>query len=396
MMTIEVTDSCNMRCKYCIFSGGYQFYRNHGSHNISIETAKAAVDFYLAHHIGTKAVSIGFYGGEPLLNFSVIQESCEYAKRVEKKLNRDRRLEFSLTTNGTILDKEIIRWLIDQEFSLTVSCDGPAFIHDRHRVFPTGKGSFDIVLRNLQEINRKDKHYYNDHVLINCVICPCSNLIDIKNFFENNSYLFGDGKVKVTNVSSGNPNYSTKHLPYQGREFDLNELHKEYLNAHISGTTKEDRFLNSFARELFEQDYLTFHRRNVLNKAIDPLQRLNTCFPGERKIFIDVNGKMHMCERVTRNFIIGDVWKGYDINRIKTIFNSFVKTMNSNTCRNCWGVHLCSKCFTEGTDSEFPDDFQLIDCPNQLDWLETKITSYCQILEKNPSAFDYMEKYIIS
>ena len=129
---------------------------------------------------------------------------------------------------------------------------------------------------------------------------------------------------------------------------------------------------------------------------MDPLCRINACFPGERKILIDVNGDCHICERVTRNFPIGDVWNGYDINKVKTVFNTFATTMNSDTCRNCWGVHLCSKCFTEGTDGKFPSDFQFVDCPSQLNWLETKITNYCKVLEKNPTAFDYMEKYVIS
>jgi uncharacterized protein len=100
MMTIEVTDSCNLRCDYCIYSGGYQFHRSRGPRNIPIETAKAAVDFYLSHRKGANNVSIGFYGGEPLLNFDVIKKCCEYAREEEKHNGQDRSLEFSITTNG--------------------------------------------------------------------------------------------------------------------------------------------------------------------------------------------------------------------------------------------------------------------------------------------------------
>jgi len=396
MLTIEATDSCNMRCDYCIFSGGYQFYRQRGSRNISIETARAAVDYYLSHKKGKEQVSIGFYGGEPLLNFDVIEKCCEYAREVEKINGQDRRLDFSITTNGTLLDDERISWLMEKEFSITVSCDGPASIHDKHRVFPNGRGSFDIVFQNLQKIYKKDKHFYKHHILINCVICPCSNLMDLRNFFERYSHLFGDGKLKVSNISEGNADYFKRHPPYLNRNEDLEDLHREYINAHIFGKTSNKDFLNSFSRQFFEQDYLFLHRRNVLNKAVDPLHRINTCFPGERKVFVDVDGNLHMCERVNRHFPIGDVWNGYDVERIKTIFNDFALTMDSDTCRSCWGVHLCQKCFTEGTNGVFPNNFQIVDCPNQLKWFETKITNYCSILEKNPSAFDYMDKYIIS
>src|SRR5271157_3433310 len=103
-----------------------------------------------------------------------------------------------------------------------------------------------------------------------------------------------------------------------------------------------------------------------------------------------------MCERVTHHFAIGDVWKGYDIERINKTFNDFALTMDSDTCRNCWGVRLCPYCFTKGTDGEFPKDFQLVDCPNELSWLETRITNYCAALEKNPRAFDYMDNIKIS
>lgn len=395
MITLEATHACNLRCKYCIFSGGYEFARPHGTQHMSFDTAKAAVDFYLASRKQTDEISIGFYGGEPLLNFKVIQQCCHYAREAERKSGKNRRLRFSITTNGTLLDDEKISWLIDQEFAITVSCDGPAHIHDEHRIFPTGKGTFDKVFQSLQNIYHKNPLYYDSHVLINCVLCPCSNLMDIRDFFEEHDHLFAN-KLNISMVSEGNPLFFAQHPAYAARDEDLQSLHQEYMDAHIRDGNPRDLLHNSFARQLFEHDYLMFYRRPVFDRAIDPLDRVNTCFPGERKLFVDVGGGLHVCERVTHNFPIGDVWNGYDIDLMENMFNDFVVTMNSETCRNCWAVQMCPKCFTVGKDGKFTQAFQQEECPRYLDWLETVITNSCAVQEHNPSAFEYMDDYIIS
>ena len=166
MMTLEVTDLCNLRCHYCIFSGGYEYYPKHGVRKMSTEVGRRAIDFYLSTRMDAQELSIGFYGGEPLLNFDLVQYCCEYAIESEKKNGQTRQLHFSITTNGTLLSNETISWLMDKEFNVTVSCDGPAHIHDKHRILPSGKGSFDQVFLNLQEIYEKNPKYYENHILI--------------------------------------------------------------------------------------------------------------------------------------------------------------------------------------------------------------------------------------
>lgn len=393
MMTLEVTDSCNLRCSYCIFSGGYKHYPEHGIRIMSTEVGRRAIDLYLSRRKDAQELSIGFYGGEPLLNFNLIQDCCEYALEIEKKNGQIRPFHFSITTNGTLLNDQIISWLMDHQFAITVSCDGPA--HDKHRIFPSGKGSFDQVFSHLQEIYEKNPKYYENHILINCVLCPCSDLMEIREFFEKNSHLFGNN-LRVSNVNPEYLDYFSEHPAYEGRHRDWAMLHKEYIEFHLHGKTSSKRFQNSFCRSLFERDYLQFHRRQILDETRDTLNRVNSCFPGERKIFVDVEGNLHVCERVTRHFPIGTVWDGYNLDAIKTVFDDFTKTMDSTLCRGCWAVQLCPNCLTVGTDGNFPTDFQIQDCPKYSSWIEEMITHYCEVLEKNPKAFDYMDDYLIA
>jgi len=395
MMTLEVTDLCNLRCHYCIFSGGYEYYPKHGVRKMSTEVGRRAIDFYLSTRMDAQELSIGFYGGEPLLNFDLVQYCCEYAIESEKKNGQTRQLHFSITTNGTLLSNETISWLMDKEFNVTVSCDGPAHIHDKHRILPSGKGSFDQVFLNLQEIYEKNPKYYENHILINCVLCPCSDLMEIREFFENNSHLFRN-KIRVSNVNPGYPDYFNEHPAYEGRSKDWDMLHQEYITAHLHGRTNSKRFQNSFCRSLFEHDYLLFHRRQILDEAHETLNRVNSCFPGGRKIFVDVEGNLHVCERVTRHFPIGTIWDGYNLKATKNVFNNFSKTMDSTVCRSCWVVQLCPNCLTCGTDGNFPADFQIQDCPKYSNWVEEMITNYCKVLEQNPNAFDYMDDYLLS
>ncbi|MGB7537508.1 MAG: hypothetical protein WBM17_03115, partial [Anaerolineales bacterium] len=83
LMTLEITDNCNLRCKYCIFSGGYPHSRTHGTHSMPFSVVKAAVDFHRSFRENAKNLSIGFYGGEPLLNFNMIQQCVDYVHQCE-------------------------------------------------------------------------------------------------------------------------------------------------------------------------------------------------------------------------------------------------------------------------------------------------------------------------
>lgn len=395
MMTLEVTDACNMRCKYCIFSGDYPGSRTHKANKMSFSVAKAAIDFYRSMRPQANTLPIGFYGGEPLLNFELVKQCCEYVLECERADRLERPVQFSLTTNGTLLSEEKILFFIQQGFALTISLDGPRQIHDQCRVLADGQGTFDIVMRNIQLIYDLDPHYYDDKVLINCVIPLSADFKVLREFFEANSHLFA-GKLNPADVSEGNSHFADTHAAYEGREADQEQFEREYCLAHVTGQASQAGFRNSFVRQLLEHPYLLFHRRDISASASDTLNRLNTCFPGSRKIFVDVEGKIHICERVYRQFSIGDVWNGYDTARVTEVFNQFGEYMNSDECKRCWAVRMCPYCFTIGVEGHFWPGLKDGPCLSFQAQLEGLITNYCAILEENPNAFDYMNDYIIS
>ena len=139
-----VATDCNMRCEYC--------YAKQGSYGMrrmlmTKETAKKAIDTFLELHPEITAVK--FFGGEPLLNFKVIEWVCKY---IREKLGRN--LYYTISTNGTILNDRIISLLKKYRFSLTVSLDGPKGCHDSCRKFPNGQGTHRTVVRNLEKLKR--------------------------------------------------------------------------------------------------------------------------------------------------------------------------------------------------------------------------------------------------
>jgi len=147
--TFEVTQKCNLRCKYCIYGGFYPNQRSHSNKEINFETARNAIDyiFDLVKKNYRQEIIIGFYGGEPLLNFKTVKKIVKYATEIFT----NRAVRFTMTTNGTLLSNEIINYIIRNNFRILVSLDGPKKIHDSKRIFKNGKGSYEIIINNLKK-----------------------------------------------------------------------------------------------------------------------------------------------------------------------------------------------------------------------------------------------------
>lgn len=213
-LTLEVTEACNLRCRYCIFSGGYANWRSHGHRRMSEATALAAIDLYLKNSRNSDTVMIGFYGGEPLLNFGLIRRCCDYVKSREREDGRHRDIHFSLTTNGTLLTDDKLEYLIRNNFSVSFSLDGPQEIHDRYRVFADGQGTFEFVFPIIQRIYREYPRYFNEKILFNCTITPTANLKSLTAFFGRYHHLFTGGKLNLVSLAPGNPDFLQKNPTY--------------------------------------------------------------------------------------------------------------------------------------------------------------------------------------
>ena len=127
-----------------------------------------------------------FYGGEPTLGMGLVRRCVEYARL------RHQNVTFGLTTNGTLLDDEVTRFLVDHNFALYVSLDGPRAIHDQARVLAGGGGTFDVISRNLRALKALAPEYYAKRVVFQCTISPGVDFSTLLEFFAAESGLVGE------------------------------------------------------------------------------------------------------------------------------------------------------------------------------------------------------------
>lgn len=199
-LTLEVTMACNLRCKYCIFGGNYKFMRTHENQNMSWETCRKAVDIYFdlikesePYNYGREPF-IGFYGGEPLINFRLIKKCIEYIE----KYYGDYNVKYSITTNATLLSEEIIGFFYEHDVNIVVSLDGPEEEHNRNRVYQNGKGTFTDVITNINKIFEK----YQRPVFTTTVYDMRSDIKKITEFYDNTKGILCLNTVPVKSYGS--------------------------------------------------------------------------------------------------------------------------------------------------------------------------------------------------
>ena len=144
-MELILTDQCNLRCSYC-------FEKDKNPHNMSDETAMASVDFLMEESGPTKNLTMLFFGGEPLLRFDLMQKVWEYATKRADALGK--KINWDMTTNGTLVTEEKARWLRDHGVKYLLSMDGGKEDHDRYRKYANGRGSFDVIAKRLRIMKR--------------------------------------------------------------------------------------------------------------------------------------------------------------------------------------------------------------------------------------------------
>lgn len=150
-ITLMLTQDCNLACKYC-YGGESGGFNSKGS-KMTLETAKSAINYLLATSSNSNIYRILFFGGEPLLNFEVMQSTVSYCEEITTKTGK--RFTYGLTTNATLLNDAIMSFLEAKKIGITISLDGDKNVHDSNRCFPNKKGSYDIVINNINKLNHK-------------------------------------------------------------------------------------------------------------------------------------------------------------------------------------------------------------------------------------------------
>jgi uncharacterized protein len=381
---LNVTDQCNMRCKYCIFSGEYPCERTHSNQFMGFKIAKRAVDFYFSHSEGVKSHFIGFYGGEPLLNFDLIKEVAEYATKKKRKSS----VHFNICTNGILLSQKIVDFLIQNDFFLSISLNGPKNIHDRYRVFKNGKGSFDILIHNLMRIKENNEEYYKRSVRFMVTIVPPYDLLEVEHFFS--SFELMTEQPPVINYFNNRDttflnliNFVDSHESKIKK--DQNSLIKKINQTLVDGRAKEEKFVVALYGSL---------PKAIAGRNIASLQDVyypHVCIPGTERLFVSAKGKLFICEKVGEHCCIGDIDRGFDFDAVLKLMNEYL-SINKKYCLNCWALRFCNLCYVHMLKGE-----QLISkrmresCKQMRKETHKGLTEFTSIMEKNPDAFNFMK-----
>lgn len=379
-LILQVTQNCNMRCQYCIYSGNYKT-RSHSNKIMTWDTAQKGLDFLLRNSRNEYELMVGFYGGEPLLNFSLIKKCVEYMERH----SAGKKCKYVMTTNLTLLNDEIADYLIEKQFVLTVSIDGPEEIHDRNRRFAaTNFGSFQKVLQNLQLLYNKDRVYYKKNVQFSTVMTSNDGFKKINDFFIN-YFLFEDADFNAVVVS----NIYSKEQKRVSEKFIVE---KRYVMMKIflskMGFLSEDSSKSISDDEINEMinTYIQLHKRSY-QELPDRWHHGGPCIPGIKRLFLNADGNFYPCEKVCendKNAVLGNVEEGIYLEKAKEMIN--IEQLMSQKCQHCWAYSYCKICVMQILDAKLSDlDFaQAMDikCNSIKQAVENAMKDYTIIARK--------------
>ncbi len=315
-LCLNIAHDCNLRCRYCFAGqGGYGQWRM----LMSFDVARRAVDFLIAHSGGRKHCEIDFFGGEPLMNWHVIQETVSYIRQQEKKHNKI--IKLSLTTNGLLLDEEKTRYLTENHISLILSLDGRKEMHDRMRPGVQGEPTYDRILKNLQYCveHRDGEEYYVRGTYTRYNLDFATDVTDIVD--------------KGFPALSMEPVVGDASEAYAIQKEDLPQIFDEYENlAKI--------FIE---REEAGHPFFYFHFNMDLWRGPCLPKRLRGCGAGHEYLAVVPNGDIYPCHQfVGRDgYVIGNVYEGLkNMDMMKSFRENHV--LSKPECVQCWARFYCS------------------------------------------------------
>ena len=376
LMTLQVTQNCNLRCKYCVYSGSY-INRIHANKRMSWEVAKRAVDFYYGHTKNSNEVSLGFYGGEPLIEIELIRRVVVYAEEVFK----GKKLSFNMTTNATMLTDEIVQFLLEHNFHIAISLDGPKKIQDGNRVFADKEsGTFDTVMKNLEQIKHRYPEFLNK-ITFNAVIDLSKDIGCANDFFM--SYDMVKDIFVMGNMIN---NANRKEELETDRQYVADALYEEfkvllYYCTNIFKTYKPTLMDGRFRG--IKQLY--YNRMVAKNSKTNYDCPGGQCLPGAQRFFVNADGRFYPCERVdeaSETYCIGNIDDGFDMDKISKLLN--VAQLTEKECKNCWCFRLCSQCIAVAEENgELSKKKRLSNCMGIRNQIESDLKDYIVLCDNN-------------
>ncbi|URZ17657.1 radical SAM protein [Clostridium felsineum] len=392
-ITLELTEKCNLRCRYCIYNESYEHKRNFGNKDMPIEIAEKAIDYANLHSGKEKGVGITFYGGEPLMNFKLLKHSIEYSRKV---IN-DKKLTFSLTSNLTLMTSEIATYLASIE-NLTILCsiDGPEEIHDSYRKDVNGNGTFKRAIRGLKYLIEAFGDRANKSVSINMVFTPpysIEKVNKIEAFINSLDWLPKDLRIAMTYPSAG----SVDDIPPKGREKNYGMELIQWSESRYKSELKSDGKIDMFNEEFVVHPILRIHGRRISAKSESGYPVNGCCVPGSRKLYVTVDGNFLLCERIDGSPIIGNVFTGMNKAKIKKEIVEEFTNEAIKDCSKCWAARLCNICYSQCyTDGKLDMEQKKRYCIRSRKTALRSLIFYHKCAEINPEKLKYLNEIEVS
>lgn len=315
-LCLNIAHDCNLRCEYCFASTGDY----HGGRKLMpLEIAKKSIDFLLENSGNRNRLEIDFFGGEPLLNFDVVKAVVMYGRSIEGKYGKH--IGFTLTTNATLLNEEIMDYLNENMDNVVLSIDGRKNINDRMRKTINGKGTYDIIMPKIKEFvnKRGDKSHY------------------IRGTFTKNNLDFGNDVLALADEGfkeiSIEPVIAEREKKYALSEDDLPLIMEEYENL---------------ARSIIEYDkqgksFRFYHFMIDLNGGPCIYKRVSACGSGAEYFAVTPDGDLYPCHQFVgrEGYLMGNVYEGIKNNELREKFSENT-VYHKPKCIDCWAKFYCS------------------------------------------------------
>ncbi len=315
-LCLHIAHTCNLNCEYCFASQG----KYHGERGVmSFEVGKAALDFLIAHSGTRRNLEVDFFGGEPLMNFQVVKDLVAYARSVEKQYHKNFR--FTLTTNGLLIDDDVIDFANREMSNVVLSLDGRKEIHDRFRVDYAGKGSWDRIVPKFQKLvqQRGGKNYYMRGTFTH------ANPDFLKDIQVMLDLGFKELSMEPVVCAPGDPSELTRE--------DLTIVMEQY-----------EQLAQLMRQKNKEGDPFTFYHYMIdLTGGPCIYKRISGCGSGTEYMAVTPWGDLYPCHQFVgeEQFKLGDVWKGVENEAVQQDFAA-CNVYARKECRDCWARLYCS------------------------------------------------------
>ena len=315
-MCLHVAHTCNLNCSYCFASQG----KYHGERALmSYEVGKQAFDFLIANSGSRRNLEVDFFGGEPLMNWDVVKQLVAYAREQEKIYNKNFR--FTLTTNGMLVDDDVIDFCNKEMHNVVLSLDGRKEIHDRLRVDYAGKGSYDRIVPKFQEFvkRRGDKEYYMRGTFTH------ANPDFTKDLLHMADLGFDRLSMEPVVCAPGDPAALTdEDIQVVKEQYEI--LAKEMLKRRKEG-----------------RPFTFYHYMLDLTGGPCIYKRLSGCGSGTEYVAVTPWGDLYPCHQFVgeEKYKLGDIWNGITNEAIRQEFRS-CNAYSRPDCRDCWARLYCS------------------------------------------------------